>query len=354
MSETSSSNRHRNQRSVFFPLVLIFIGVIVLLSNLKMIPGDSWSIIVRFWPIIFIFGAIDDLLNRKWMSSVFNIGFGVILILANFGFFPMTTWEIIVNYWPVLLIALGLEIIFTRQSLIGSLIGVAFSTLLVFGLLWFILHGPFTKDASTSPISFEANNVELVELELEPIVSKLIISAGNEDDPLVSGNVTLASNEKIKTEEVTENSTQKIQISSTGAVIFPAGNLNNGFPWEIALNPKTEFDLTIKQVIGEQDLNFAGLNFKDLSSELVIGKMEVILPEVDELNAEFECIIGEMVLLIPEGIPVRINVDTGITGVSLGEGFARDGDTIFSEDARMPKYVLDVNLPIGSLRVEYQ
>jgi len=72
------------------------------------------------------------------------------------------------------------------------------------------------------------------------------------------------------------------------------------------------------------------------------------------LEADFECIIGEVVLIIPEGTPVRINVDKGISGVSLGEGFFSEGDVIYSEDARLHQYILDVNIPIGSLRVEYR
>ena len=354
MSENMSPSKNKYPKSIFFPLLIIFVGVVILLSNLKLIPGDEWALLVRIWPIIFLFGAIDDLLNKKWVGAVFNVGIGAILILANFGFFPMTTWEIIVNYWPVLLIALGLEVIFKKQSIVGSLIGVGFSILFVLGLLWFILQGPFSKDAVTSPINFETNNIDKVELVLEPIVSSLFLSAGNVNDSLVSGNIMLASNEELETEDKTESSTQKISISTSGAVFFPAGNINNGFPWELLLNPEPLYDLKIKQVIGEQNLDLKGLTFEELSSQLVIGKMEVFLPEVDKLEADFECIIGEVVLIIPEGTPVRINVDKGISGVSLGEGFFSEGDVIYSEDARLHQYILDVNIPIGSLRVEYR
>jgi len=354
MSENMNSSKNKYPRSIFFPLLIIFVGVVILLSNLKLIPGDEWALLVRIWPIIFLFGAIDDLLNKKWVSAVFNGGIGTILILANFGFFPMTTWEIILNYWPVLLIALGLELIFKNQSIVGSLIGVGFSILFVLGLLWFILQGPFSKNAVSSPINFEAKNVEWVELRVEPIVSSLILSAGNVDDSLVSGDILLAPNEELQTVEKTESLTHKISISTSGAVFFPAGNINNGFPWELSLNPEPMYDLKIKQVIGEQNLDLKGLSFDELSSELVIGKMEVFLPEVDKLEAEFDCIIGEMVLIIPEGTPIRINVDKGISGVSLGKGFFSEGDVIYSEDARLPQYILDVNIPIGSLRVEYQ
>lgn len=353
MTENSNPSRKKHPVNLSFPLIIIFIGVILLLTNLNMIPGNAWSIIVRFWPVLFIFGALDDLFNRKWIGAVFNTGIGVILLLANFGFFSMSTWEIVVNYWPILLIALGLEIIFKRQSAIGSIIGVGFSILVVLGFLWFILQGPFVRNAVSTPIQFENKNVDTVELSIETISGKLILNEGKQNSPNVAGEVFLAANEDLDTNEKTVGKSQEISISSTGYVVFPSGNMNNGFPWTLSLNPDKSFVIDINQIVGEQILNLSEINLEDLNSELVIGKMEVVLPEVDSLDADFECIIGEMVLIIPDGFPVRINVDTGITAVSLGEGFTKDGDTIFSEDARIPVYNLNVNIPLGSLRVEH-
>lgn len=353
MTEKTNSSRRKYPVNISFPLIIIFIGVILLLTNLDMIPGNAWGIILRFWPLLFIFGALDDLLNRKWIGAVFNTGIGVILLLANFGFFSLSTWEIVVNYWPILLIALGLEIIFKRQSAIGSIIGVGFSILVVLGFLWFILQGPFVRNAVSTPLHFDNKDVEKVELSLETISGKLILNEGKENGPNVTGEVYIAANENLDTNEKTVGKSQEISITSTGYVVFPSGNMSNGFPWELSLNPNKQFLIDIDQIVGEQILDLSEIALEDMNSELVVGKMEVVLPKVDSLDAKFECIIGEMVLIIPDGISVRINVDTGLTAVSLGEGFAKDGDIIFSEDARVPVYNLEVNLPLGSLRVEH-
>jgi len=70
------------------------------------------------------------------------------------------------------------------------------------------------------------------------------------------------------------------------------------------------------------------------------------------LAANLECIIGEMVIKIPEGVDVRIELESGMTGVSLDEGFNREGDVIYSTGAKTNNVnVLSVNLPIGSLKV---
>ncbi|HSM25345.1 MAG TPA: hypothetical protein VK856_10815 [Anaerolineaceae bacterium] len=352
MEEFSNSPKTRKEISIFFPLLLIFIGVIILFSNLKMFPVDGWTFLIRIWPIIFIFGSFDDLLNRKWIGAVINFGIGTILILANFGFFPMTTWQIIMNFWPVLLIALGLDIIFKRQSIIPTLIGVIMSLLLLLGLSWFIIQGPLTKEAVSSTINYESIDAEKVNLSINPIVSNLNISDNKESESVISGEIFLANSEKLIEGLNTQDNIQEISLTTSGNVAFPARNMNDGFPWKLALNPEIPFNININQVIGLQRLDLANLLVDEINSKLVIGKMEVVLPDAKVLDANFECILGEMVLVIPEFIPVTIYLDSGITAVSVGEGFIREGDVIYSKQSRVNEgYILHVNLPIGSLKV---
>ena len=352
MEDSSNSPKLRKETSIFFPLLLIFIGLIILFSNLKIFPVDGWTFLIRIWPIIFIFGSFDDLLNRKWIGAVINFGIGTILIMANFGFFPMTTWQIIMNFWPVLLIALGLDIIFKRQSIIPTLIGVIMSLLLLLGLSWFIIQGPLSKEAVSSTINYESIDAEKINLSINTIVSNLSISDNKESDAVVSGEIFLANSEKLNEELNMQGNIQEISLTTSGNVAFPARNMNDGFPWKLALNPETPFNINIKQVIGLQRLDLANLLVDEINSELVIGKMEVVLPDAKIINVNFECIIGEIVLVIPEYIPVTIYLDSGITGVSVGEGFIREGDVIYSKQSRVNEgYILNVNLPIGSLKV---
>jgi len=352
MSENTKYTVGKSDRSIFFPLLIIFIGVIILLSNLNFIPGNGWNLIVRFWPIIFVFGGFDDLLNRKWSGAIINFGVGSLLILANFGYLSMTTWQIIINFWPILIVALGLEIIFRGRSIVGSLIGVGLSILLVLGLFWFASQGSRTKDAVSHPVSYEVENIKRAELNIKPLVGNLTIDSGDFTNQLIEGEIFASNNEEIKIESELSDQTQKISIFTSGNVIVPSKNMNNGFPWELSLNTNVPFSIDIEQIIGIQKLLLNELDIQNLNTTLVIGTMEVTLPDTDKLTADLECIIGEMVIIVPEGIPLTINLDSGITGVSLGDGFVREGDVIYSKHSRINQgYVLNVNLPIGSLKI---
>jgi hypothetical protein len=352
MSENTKYTIRKSDRSIFFPLLIIFIGVILLLSNLNLIPGNGWNLLIRFWPIIFIFGGIDDLLNQKWTGAIINFGVGSILILANFGFFSMSTWQIIMNFWPIIIVAIGLEIIFRGRSVVGSLIGVTISILLVLGLFWFALQGPLTKDAISYPINYDVGDSKRAELDIKPVVGSLTIDSGDFTDQLIEGEILASNNEEIKIESELSGQTQIISITTSGNVYLPSNNMNNGFPWDLLLNTNVPFSINIEQIIGVQDLALTGLDIQNLDSKLVIGTMEVNLPDNEKLSADLECIIGEMVIIVPEGISLTINLDSGMTGVSLGDGFVREGDVIYSNQSTTSKnYILNVNLPLGSLQI---
>jgi hypothetical protein len=353
MSENMKYTVRKSDRSIFFPLLIIFIGVILLLTNINLLPGNGWNLIVRFWPIIFIFGGIDDLLNQKWTGAIINFGVGSLLILANFGFFSMSTWQIIMNFWPIIIVSIGLEIIFRGRSMVGSLIGVALSILLVMGLFWFALQGPLTKDAISYPIRYEVGDSKRAELDIRPMVGKLTIDSGDFTNQLIDGEILASNNENIKIESDLSGQTQKISITTSGNVYLPSNNMNNGFPWDLLLNTNVPFSINIEQIIGVQNLSLTDLDIENLDSKLVIGTMEVILPDTEKFSADLECVIGEMVIIVPEGISVTINLDSGMTGVSLGDGFVREGDVIYSKQSTTNQnYILNVNLPIGSLQIQ--
>jgi len=353
MSENTKQIKKYGDRSIFFPLLIIFAGVILLLSNLNLIPGNGWSLISRFWPIIFIFGGIDDLLNRKWTGAVINFGIGAILTMANFGAFAFSTWQIIANFWPIIIVAIGLEILFRGRSLLPSLLGVGIATLLMAGLFLFVLQGPKIQNLNSTPVSFELNKIEKVDLELKPLVGKLLLNSKTSKDQLIQGEIFSSGTEVIRIDSKLTNNVQKITIASSGNVTLPSRNANNGFPWELELNPDIPYFLNIEQIIGSQKLQLSGLELEELNSKLVIGSMEITLPDIENLSGNLECIIGELVIIVPEDLPVRFKIDSGMTGISFSDNFIREGDVIYSKNAK-PNLAeqININIPMGSLNIK--
>jgi hypothetical protein len=109
-SLTGVSNR---QMSIIFPLGLLVLGLVLLITRLLRIfrpqpegikaahPERDLNL---FWPVIFM-------------------GLGLIWTLSSLGLFPQIQVMAMLNLWPLLLVAIGLQVMFGRRSpLVGGLI----------------------------------------------------------------------------------------------------------------------------------------------------------------------------------------------------------------------------------------
>ncbi len=354
MSENDKINRPRHHRSVFFPVLLILIGAFFLLSNMNMISGNAWSLVVRFWPILFLLGAVDDLLNYKWVGAVFNIGIGSVLLLANLGYFPWTAWEMIFRLWPIFLIALGLDIVFRGESIFGSLIGVSISVVVVGALVWFALQSPLVGNGQALEISHALDSAEQVEMRIQPAVADLQIQSDPMQDQVLSGVVMLAERETLTDDYFVSKNVGHLNLSSHGTVILPSKTQKDGFLWDLTLNDKTPLKLEIEQGVGQQVLDLQDVNLQSITSNLGVGQLTITLPDQGKFEGDLECGIGEILIRVPEGMAVKFVLDTAITSVNFPSGFYREGDVIYS-DHNVSEDKLNtvlVEVAIGSLRIE--
>jgi hypothetical protein len=75
---------YRPHRSLFFPIVLIGVGLIWLLGNLGAIAAFDLPVLVRLWPVLLVFIGIDILMGRR--SPVVGAVLGVLALLVVVGF----------------------------------------------------------------------------------------------------------------------------------------------------------------------------------------------------------------------------------------------------------------------------
>src|SRR3970040_344778 len=112
-----SEERRPTRRSIFFPVILIILGIIFLLSNVGVLTDSVWENVLRLWPVLLI-------------------ALGTVFLLANLGYLALNVWELIFRLWPILLIAIGLDIVIGRRSFLLSLVGLILIFALFIGALW--------------------------------------------------------------------------------------------------------------------------------------------------------------------------------------------------------------------------
>jgi hypothetical protein len=92
-------NTHRS-RPIFFPLVLIAIGVLWLLGSFGVFAIDQLSILVRFWPVLLIGLGLDLMLRPRWPWAANLVALGIVaLAVAAVLLAPRLGWTAAGGNW---------------------------------------------------------------------------------------------------------------------------------------------------------------------------------------------------------------------------------------------------------------
>ena len=70
--------RHYHRHSIFFPLLLIIVGLLLFLGSLQGFQNYSWEWMLRLWPLLFVAAGLDSLYQwHGFVGAVVWIGVGV-------------------------------------------------------------------------------------------------------------------------------------------------------------------------------------------------------------------------------------------------------------------------------------
>ncbi|MDO5343766.1 MAG: DUF5668 domain-containing protein [Candidatus Saccharibacteria bacterium] len=101
---------------VFFGLMVVALGVILLLQNLGVINYDIWQQYgALFWgSALTVAGVLAMVANRHfWIIGLPLVIVGLGMILRSTGIVDINLWKL---FWPVLLIAVGLAAVFRPKA----------------------------------------------------------------------------------------------------------------------------------------------------------------------------------------------------------------------------------------------
>ena len=83
-------DENRRFPNLFWPIILIGVGGLYLLSNLGMIEMISFYEIWRLWPVFLVIAGVNMLFgrNNRWLASLLS-GLLALLVVAFLFFAPM-------------------------------------------------------------------------------------------------------------------------------------------------------------------------------------------------------------------------------------------------------------------------
>ena len=299
-----------------------------------------------FWPIVFIGG-------------------GVILLLSNLGYLAVNSWMLLWQLWPVLLIVIGLDVMFGRRGLWGSLISAVLAIGLIVAVIAFLFaaqNNPSLLGAQ-SPIVLNADmsqRTEHIASPLDGIESadvRIDFHGGNASvyadgaSNLIEGDVTYYGN-LVKSISASNGRAQVNLENTFLGLSWPFFNESGSTNWKLGLNPLVEYDLNFNAGSGTYHMDLTNLDLHSLTIGEGSGSMSVDLPDKGQYTFGLEIGSGTATVRVPAGVATRVLYHVGSGTVNAPDlrqisRDRRDGVYETPNYSQSGQYVV-MNVDVGS------
>ncbi|MFH1446871.1 MAG: DUF5668 domain-containing protein, partial [Chloroflexota bacterium] len=74
--------KYFSYRSVFWPIILIGVGLVWLLSNLGIIPRENLWLLINMWPVLLVLAGLDLIFARRIPIIGVLLGLGVLVLVV--------------------------------------------------------------------------------------------------------------------------------------------------------------------------------------------------------------------------------------------------------------------------------
>ncbi len=216
---------------------------------------------------------------RSLFWPILLIGLGVLWLLGSFNLIPNLSLAMLGVLWPVILIVIGLDILFARRlPWISGLIALLVIALLVFMLIGAPALGlKITPRVVTEQFSEPIGEAQSARLDLDLVEFPSTITPLQNSTNLIDASLTHAGRVIFTT------SGEKQKSVSLG---YERPNLNlsltGPMDWKIGITPDLPLDLNIDGGSGSLNANLSGLDLMNFFIDVRSGSVKLILPASQE------------------------------------------------------------------------
>jgi hypothetical protein len=353
MNEDRQPRHYRG--SLVFPIILIGLGIIFLLSNVGALRGDIWGTIINLWPILLIAIGLDGIWRRQGLvGATVMIVLGIVFLLSNLGYLDLNVWATIFRLWPILLIAIGFDVLIGRRSLIASLIGLVVILAILAGALWISGIGVAGGRSVTGiEVSQFLDDAERANLQISPAVGELKVSALSDSSYLIAGQVPDLGGQTVREDYAISGGTASYRLTTGRVDVISWPGNNADWAWDLGLTTQIPLDLDVEMGVGSMRLDLTELQLDDLNVSMGVGSVTVNLPGAEDYQAQLEGAIGELIVVVPPEAGVRVNADTGLAAVDVPAGYSENNNVYTSPnyDTAQTQIDLSVSQAIGRIEI---
>jgi hypothetical protein len=348
--------KERRHFSIFWPILLITVGIVLFLNNIGTISGGTWEVIWNLWPLLFIVGGIDGLVNRSGFAGpMVGIGLGTIFLLGNFGYLPVPALDVLIKFWPVLLIAWGIDLIIDHRGSWSPVVGLLLGAALIAGTYYLAMYSPaIAQSTETQPLALERNSATVANGTLSMPMGQLVLKNGAADKYLLEGTATASGNVNSSVQVNGTSATFWVKDTTEGTYT-PFSSVVTSLNWNFKLNKDVAYELDSNMGAGSSDFNLQGLKVGGLNTSTGVGKLVVTLPETGNETVQASMAVGQVIIYVPQDAAVRVQLGTALVLPTYPADFMKSGNVVFSPEAATASevQVVKVDSAVGLVSIQY-
>ena len=298
-----------------------------------------------FWPIVFI-------------------GAGVMLLLSNLGYLSWQSWGALWRLWPLLIIALGIDLLIGRRSVVGAIVSGVLILALVGVIVMIALFAQNIPGVSdwiqqsefhTRHVEYSLTGVERATVYIDWSSVPGYLSPLEDSPNLIEGDVDYLGELTFDVSVHGDQANVKLDSRSTGIWFWawPFGDQSDK-RWEVELSPNVPLDLTFDAGSGPGDFDLAGLQVSRLVLDAGSGPIDLVLPS----GSTFEILIdggsGPLTIVLPRSVGAQVVLDSGSGPFSpdarfeLVQGKLHGDGTWETDNYRTAEYTVLLEIDQGS------
>jgi len=281
------------------------------------------------------------------------IAIGLLVLAMNFGLVDSSIWVDLLALWPVLLIGLGLSIML-GGSRVGAVAAAAVTlALLAGGVVW--LQGRTSGSAGTpQAIDAPVAGLRSATVRLAPGAADVRVGALPAGSPsLVAGT---AGGMRRPLEPIFDAGGGKgrFELADAPSTSFGFGDLR-GRRWVLDVARAVPLAIEVNAGVGRVELDLTDVTLTTLDLDLGVGEVVATLPAKGRMDVDVDGGVGAITLRLPRGLAARIDADAGIGAVDVPDGFAKVDDHVWESegyDDADDRVTIDVDGGVGAVDID--
>lgn len=270
-------------------------------------PARIWSFDSVFWGLLLIAG-------------------GVLLLLGNLRVVDVN-WGGLIRLWPLLIVAAGLSILASTHWVWRVVSGVFILGSLL--LVAWVGAGFYTPDTSNQPSQSASvrteRNIDSAEITLEAGASSLAINSS--DTPRVIEASLRGENSRIEEVSRRSGSVQKITLANETRGAWWPGNWSSD--WDVTLTESLPLKLTIDAGASSIDADLSRVKLSELVVDSGASTSTITLGNrLRNTNVTLDAGASTTTLRVPKSSGVKVTFDAGLSSRNI-VGLEEQGDGTF-------------------------